>query len=202
MTLQEKIEKLQAELDQLKEEAKSEEILSGSFIVAVGSTKPDKVRRTVKAWTVSGDDRLFWTEQNEDYTHHYSKEFCRKATHKEIEKHLIVEAEKKGFVKGATVSFKRGAKIKYCKDVGYNTIQGLANSLSEICDYHIFDNILFLEVGGDHHLFIDISGVELLSNRIRVGGHEVNFHSDHIEVGCTRVELETIRKIYKHYDSQ
>jgi hypothetical protein len=198
-------------LKDLREEAKREEFKVGDWVVFTGKNgwvtefwTPGKVCKINEI-----DGNVLRTDGSTSSGASNLKSNFRKATPSEIEKHLIEEAEKKGFIKGAKVRMSRqgGNASQFGGENPYNLDwRNIAFTITG-------ETRLFYGQHGNEYIVcfgLDFQGykyfaystfIELTSSspNIKIGSNKVEFHSDHIQVGCTRVELETIEQIYKHF---
>lgn len=207
--LQERIEKMEKELAKLKELAKSGIFKVGCYfkhsqygksnLMKVGNPevhkdKIYKLKRFDSRKNCSGDYNLI-----SECNYEVAPMWVELATPSEIESHLLQEAEKKGFVKGAKVTYSKHAGSE---EIDYLFIQCTTHRLAKCPpkDYSNCDVAIQLKNNG----WAFLSECELLPScpQITVGGHKVEFKIDHIVVGCTEVRVSTIKEILKHYETK
>jgi hypothetical protein len=119
----------------------------------------------------------------------YYESYLRKATNEEIEKHLIEEAEKKGFKIGVEVFYK-------LRDSGVSKGKITEFKYSYLGNGTCTAGKLQAKYGS--FCITDVDNLEI-GTPLSIQGHTVDFFPNHIQVGCTRVELETIKQIANHY---
>jgi hypothetical protein len=142
---------------QLASEIKEEEFKVGDWIIGKTGMYPEKVKLIEE---IEGN-RLCYDEWNGCL-----KEHARKATKEEIENHLIEEAQKKGFVKGAKVNLISGKSRKCYSHNGYVLEDyewyGVQRN-REIAELKVStDNTVVIRLTCDGSLFTDIASFELL----------------------------------------
>jgi hypothetical protein len=126
----------------------------------------------------------------------------RKATTEEISSHLISEAEKKGFVKGAKVKAK-GRNTRNCyshQDFTLQDRQWYSDISGEIEEVRISKcNNVVIRLKSDVTLFLEASSFELIPSHplIQIGKYQVEFKEDFITVGCKSINAPKIINLKK-----
>jgi hypothetical protein len=192
-------------LKDLREEAKREEFKVGDWVYCNGDNHWMEVMKRNHEIT----SNVFKVEKiSDEYLYvgfgganTYIKCF-RKATTQEIENFLIEEAKKRGFDIGGLFSHPSARKphLEISRIRLVSNLNGSNNS-------HINEN--YFKNHGGNFLCIDstdggcypLPECKLVNAcpEITIGDRIVEFFPDHIQVGCTRVELETIKQIANHY---
>lgn len=206
MNIQEEIKKLKSEFNSRVEElekkvVKEEEFKVGDWVKWSGcNPRVGKILGKCPSFNDSWQVSTPGTSCSEVH--------LRKATPLEIESHLIKEAEKKGFVRGAKVyPVNAGSKnITYHleqKKYDWTTIN--KDDPREIIGFVLHDNRLFVRIKGtaDYKIYdLDHMAIVPPHPQIKLGQYDVEFFDSHILVGCTRVELSTIKEILNHFEKE
>jgi hypothetical protein len=189
----EEIKKLHAEAMALP---KQEEFKVGDYFIREGWRECYKivdVKDSGNTVVIEYFDTMTNSKQTDTY---FVDHNFRKATPSEIEKHLIEKAEKKGLIVGAFV--RHG-----CSNLTIGKIEFISSSLNNsnnsgaVKKYLKTNGSNFLVAHGDgsYDYCVPLNECEIIKTlELKIGEYDVHLHSDHITVGCTRVELETIKK--------
>ena len=187
-TAKERIDALEAELQQLKKELETPTFEVGKW------------------YNSDGDSLLFITEFNANgektfkgYGFHFSKwsfeqwwnydNFLTPATDKEVEAALIKEAKKRGF--------KDGVKIK---PVSGDINILFDNKFEYLKKWHEYKNALFID---NYLVFSNGKWAEIIKDEpIKVGGYEVKKNADYYEIGCREIPKCDIKDLSIFMSSQ
>jgi hypothetical protein len=174
------------ELKRLAAELKEEEFKVGDWVVCLSGSssftegKLYKVRELKDSIGNLGIEKDDAGSSTNGKTHRY----WRLASDSEIESHLIKEAEKKGFVKGAKIKNWTGVEV---------IITGFRYANKS---YSFGYNALFVKdnTGAESH----ISSVELLPStpQITIAKRSVEFFDNHIKLGCQTISAESILRLH------
>lgn len=180
-------------------EKEEEEWKVGDFFKVVGGRRRDGEILRIKR--IGSGEYLQYEADVAEYGTDYSPDNMARVSPEEIEKHLLAEAEKKGFVKGAKVDPIHG-KENTMRSFNGGWCGNMAAGVREITGYTFRDNELLIEVSGTvAGVFFRMEGFSLIPShpQIRLGQYDVEFFDNHIMVGCTKVPLSTIEEIYNHF---
>jgi hypothetical protein len=203
---------LAKKLEELKLSAKEEEFKVGDYYKASQHGK-DNLSKTSHPWAYNGT--IFRLLKFDDTKNDIGRinlisecgeEICpswlEKATLEEIETHLIKEAEKKGFVKGAKVKAK-GRNTRNCyshQDFTLQDRQWYSDISGEIEEVRISKcNNVVIRLKSDVTLFLEASSFELIPSHplIQIGKYQVEFKEDFITVGCKSINAPKIINLKK-----
>lgn len=141
---------------------------------------------TLGDWNVAVSD-----DGRVTYTHKYPDKF-RLATTKEIENHLIAEAEKKGFVEG--IKFKGVTHPK-----GKNGFQVTCSKVY-FAPVHSYNLGCYL-YSNNEYIYLDGQWAEIVKEEeIKIGGYNTSFDYDQgmFYVGCRRFTFASIKSLYQN----
>lgn len=203
--LQERIEKLENELAELKELAKSGIFRVGCYfkysqygknnLMKEGNPEAhkDKVYKLMRfdsRKNCSGEYNLI-----SECNHEVSPMWLELATNEEIEKHLIQEAEKKGFVKGARViaSQSKDLVVYYSTNKSWNKL--MLHGETEIIGCRLIDNELLFQVKkSTDYVWYKIQALQLLPScpQITINGYKAEFKEWGLDFnnGSTKIAKE------------
>jgi hypothetical protein len=182
-------------LKDLREEAKREEVVykAGDWIIMIADYANIQKGEIHQIEERQCEGRDWWVMKGTAMAP--LEDLFRKATNEEIEKHLIDKAEKKGFVFERYFEGVRDCDYKDGADWNPKKHKGKVGSGWR---YDAPKDILY-NSGWDLFVVYEKGQWATLKHQITIGSNKVEFFPDHIQVGCTRVELETIEQIYNHF---
>jgi hypothetical protein len=201
MNIQEEIKKLESEfsakVEELKKLAvKEEEFKVGDWVKIVSDNgcytrhKIGDITQII-ALTTQGEDKCVHNKILPDWS--FGAIGCDDIIHAtpgEIESHLIKEAEKKGFVKGAKVVVKNGVEKSVYDSRKETWVTSDSRNEREILDFILKDNELLFK------LSIALEGVlyksEILTlastfPQIEINGYKAEFFEKHVQFGCATI---------------
>jgi hypothetical protein len=209
MTTQERIEKIESELSELKalalKEKEEKEFKVGDWVIIIdysadtscpthtnGDTGIIKSINKVDAKVeVAGKG----TANYGDYAgSSFGKRF-RKATEKEIKTHLISEAEKKGFVKGAKTDSGIIESLSIYKNLGP------ADRSNRTHKYAAIHGENFIVATGEWFC-LPIEELKLLPSTpsIGIGGKPVEFHENYVRIFDKPIPKERFSEIHEVFE--
>lgn len=190
LEVSEKQKNILKEIEELKAN-KEEEFKVGDWAYSLNDSLPYRAKGSIlKITDVGNDNYLSYTDLKGETTSIGGKNF-RKATVEEIEKHLIEEAEKKGFVKGAKV---KHDESQYTIDsIKYVTKLGNSGSVDKYFKAH--GNHLKVCSGC---ISVPLDECELLPSHpiIEINGWTVKFNEDSVTVGCQKIDRAYIKDLH------
>jgi hypothetical protein len=198
LELELKMAEFQQELEALKLSAKEEEFKVGDWVTMTdnycGLLTEGCVYQILKR---QSEGEKYWildherSGQKSSYLAPKESQF-RKATLEEIETHLISEAEKKGFVKGAKVKVTKKTDDGYLKATEGATekILGLFNDEGQIHKFTLFNNKLYATLCSTAINAVSLECLELIPShpQITVNGYTAEFKEDRVKFGCAEID--------------
>ncbi len=177
--------RLSKELQELKLSAKEEEFKVGDYLIQTKNFVGQSSKEGAISILTAVDKEYYYLDwlcdkSNGQMNGAYNKNGLRKATVEEIEKHLISEAEKKGFVKGAKAKSPHLGEFTIY-EIAFRNYGGKS------------DEINIWSSPDECRCFLDSAELIPSHPSIVIGGeYNIEFKEDYINIGCKTIPSHEI----------